>query len=319
MIMIYQLNTFKKTLSAVLGFAALTLSVSCEEAFEFDLPETGSIEDKSLPTANFSYIPDAENFKIINFTNLSTESTMYEWDFGGGNTSTEKDPSFNFVDGYDKASYDVTLKSMDANGAEAISTISVLLEDKFVPLPVTILNGDFNGGSADWKFAEFTGGNVNPFNSSSDGSFTNYDGTDNGAKTKGAKWTKSTSAGVYLSSNTRYAYQPIIVSESNPDRMVKYILEYEYAIKTPAEAAGVAAGGNRIISNILDGHFTDGADAVASEYLSTFVADEVKGKTTHTTVKQEFTTNSTGLVSIMFSAVTDVDVYVDNVKVYAAE
>lgn len=313
----YQLNTLKKTLGAVLGFAALSLTVSCEEAFEFDLPETGSIADTSLPTASFSYIPDAENFKLLNFTNLSTESTMYEWDFGGGNTSTEKDPSFHFEDGEDQVAYDVTLKSMDANGAEAITTISVLLEDKFVPLPVTILNGDFDGGSADWKFAEFTGGNVNPFNSSSDGSFTNYDGTDNGAKTKGAKWTKSTSAGVYLSSNTRYAYQPITVSESNEFRTVKYILEYEYAIKTPAEAAGVAEGGNRILSYVLDGHFADGADAVASTPLSEFVADEVKGKTTHTTVKQEFTTNASGAVSIMFTAVTDVDVYVDNVKVYA--
>lgn len=317
--MIYQLNTFKKTFGAVLGFAVLTLSVSCEEAFEFDLPETGSIADTSLPTANFSYIPDAENFKILNFTNLSTESTMYEWDFGGGNTSTDKDPSFNFVDGSDKATYDVTLKSMDANGAEAVTTINVLLEDKFVPLPVTIVNGDFNGGSSDWSFSNFTGGTTSPFNSSSDGSFTNYDGSDNGAKTKGAKWTKATSAGVYLSSNTRYAYQPITVSESNEERSVKYILEYEYAIKTPAEAAGVAAGGNRIISNILDGHFDDGADAVASEAISEFIANEVKGKTTHTTVKQEFTTNATGMVSIMFSAVTDVDVYVDNVKVYAAE
>ena len=315
----YQLNTFKNILKAVGCFAVITLSVSCEDAFEFELPEAGSIADTSLPTANFSYIPDAENFKKLNFTNLSTESTQYLWDFGDGDTSEDKDPSYTFLNGANNSTYDVKLTSSDANGASKDTIIMVLLEDKFVPIPVTILNGDFNDGQNEWKFSSFTGGTTSPYNSSSDGSFTNYDGSDNGAKTAGAKWTKSTSAGVYLSSSTRYAYQAINVSETTPDRTVKYILEYEYAIKTPVEQAGVAVGGNRIISELLDGHFDDGADAVASTPISQFIANEVKGKTSHTTVKQEFTTNASGQIGIMFYAVTDVDVYIDNVKVYAAE
>ena len=139
-------------------------------------------------------------------------------------------------------------------------------------------NGDFDGGSSDWKFSTFTGGNTNPFNSSSDGSFTNYDGSDNGAKTAGAKWTGSTS--VSAGSNARYAYQAIVVSPSLTDRTVKYILEFEYAIKTPEEQAGVSEGGNRIFATVLNGHFDDGADAVASTPIKRFVADEVKGKAT---------------------------------------
>lgn len=312
-----QLNIFKNTLKVVLCISVVFLSVSCEKAFEFDLPEAGSIEDTSLPVANFAYIPNAENFKTIEFNNLSTESIKYSWDFGGGNTSTEKDPSYTFEAG--EGTYPVTLTAIDGNEASTTVTLDVEVVDKFVPIPVTILNGDFDGGSSDWKFTSFTGGNTNPFNSSSDGSYTNYDGTDNGAKTKGAKWTKSTSAGAYLSSNTRYAYQAIIVSPSNEDRDVKYILEYEYAIKTPAEQAGVAPGGNRIISEILDGHFEDGADAVASTHISQFVGSEAKGKTSHTLVEQEFTANASGEVSIMIYAVTDVDLYLDNVKVYPAK
>lgn len=311
------LNIFKNTFKTVLCLSVIFFSVSCEDAFEFDLPEAGSKEDTSLPVADFTYIPNATNFKTIEFNNLSTESIKYLWDFGDGNTSTEKDPKFTFDAG--EGTYPVTLTALDANNASNTITLDVDVVDKFVPLPVTILNGDFNDSQNDWKFSAFTGGNTNPFNSSSDGSFTNYDGSDNGAKTKGAKWTKSTSAGAYLSSNTRYAYQAIVVSPSFVDRKVKYILEYEYAIKTPAEQAGVAPGGNRIVSNILDGHFSDGKDAVASTPLSEFVANEVKGKTSHTTVKQEFTTNASGEVSIMFYAVTDVDVYIDNVKVYAAD
>lgn len=312
-----QLNIFNKTIKMVLCLSAIALTLSCEEAFEYELPEAGSLPDNNLPVANFDYIPDAVNFKKINFNNLSFESIKYEWDFGGDNTSADKDPSFTFTDG--EGTYPVTLTAIDANNATNTITLDVVVVDRFVPLPVTILNGDFNGGSSDWKFASFTGGNTNPFNSSSDGSFTNYDGTDNGAKTKGAKWTKSTSAGAYLSSNTRYAYQAIIVSPTLPDRTVEYILEYEYAIKTPAEQAGVAPDGNRIYSEVLDGHFSDGANAVASTPVSQFVADEVKGKTVHTKVEQKFTTNGSGEMAIMFYAVTDVDVYIDNVKVYAAD
>lgn len=312
-----QLNIFRNTMMAVVCLSVVFLSVSCESAFEFELPDSGSIEDTSLPVAAFAYIPNAEDFRTLDFNNLSTESINYFWDFGGGNTSTDKDPSYTFVDG--EGSYPVTLIASDGNDEADTLTVMVDVVDKFVPLPVTVFNGDFTDGSAEWKFASFTGGNTNPFNSSSDGSWLNYDGTDNGSKTKGAKWTKSTSAGAYLSSNTRYAYQAIIVSPSSVERGVKYILEYEYAIKTPAEQAGVAPGGNRVISEILDGYYEDGADAVASTPLSQYVGTEVKGKTSFTLVEQEFTTNESGEVAIMIYAVTDVDLYVDNVKVYAAK
>lgn len=309
------LNNFKNIIMASMCLSIMVLSVGCEDAFKFDLPEAGSLPDNNLPTAHFEYIPDADDFRKIVFNNLSTESTKYEWDFGGGVTSTDKDPTHTFEAG--EGSYPVSLTALDNNGASTTVTIDVEVVDKFVPIPVTILNGDFNDGQNDWKFSKFTGGTTSPYNSSSDGSFTNYDGTDNGAKTKGAKWTKSTSAGPYLSSNSRFAYQAILVSPTIPGRNVDYILEYEYAIKTPAEQAGVAPGGNRIISQILDGHFEDGKDATASTPIKEFVASEVKGKTVHTTVKMKFRTNASGEVAIVFSAVTDVDVYIDNVKVYA--
>lgn len=312
-----QLNVFKNTIKTMLCVSAIIFLVSCEEAFEFDLPEAGSIIDTILPTADFDYIPNALDFRIIEFNNLSTESTNYLWEFGGGVTSTDKDPSHTFSDG--EGTYPVTLTAIDGNNISTTVTLDVDVQDVFVPIPVTILNGDFNDGQNDWKFSSFTGGTTSPYNSSSDGSFTNYDGTDNGAKTPGAKWTKSTSAGAYLSANTRYAYQAIIVSPTDATRTVKYVLEYEYAIKTPAEQAGVAPGGNRIISEILDAHFSDGANAVASTHVSQFIADEANGKTSHTTVRQEFTTNGSGEMSIMFYAVSDVDCYIDNVKVYAAD
>ena len=203
-----QLNVFKNTIKTMLCVSAIIFLVSCEETFEFDLPEAGSIKDTILPTADFDYIPNAVDFRIIEFNNLSTESIKYLWDFGGGDTSTDKDPTYTFAAG--EGVYPVTLTAIDGNDASTTVTLEVDVVDKFVPIPVTILNGDFNDSQNDWKFSSFTGGTVDPFNSSSDGSFTNYDGSDNGAKTKGAKWTAGTS--VSKGSNARYAYQAIVVS-----------------------------------------------------------------------------------------------------------
>ena len=322
-----KINIFSKsTMLCLFGMTIITsFFSSCEDLFREDLPGANSQVDNFLPGADFSYIPDANDFKNILFTDLSVESNTYFWDFNGEATSTLRDPSHVFAGG--EGTYPVTFTTSDSNGASDSKTIQVEVVDKFVPIAPTILNGDFNNSSTDWKFSTFTGGNTNPFNSSSDGSSLNYDGSDNGAKTKGAKWTKSTSAGVYLSSNTRYAYQAVSLSPSpyinpkfpnRPSIVVKYILEYEYAIKTPDEQSGIADGGNRILAAILDGHFDDGSDAVASTPIVNFVGTEVKGKTTFTTVQIEFISNATGEVGIMIYAVTDVDAYVDNVKIYPA-
>ena len=70
------LNIFKNTFKTVLCLSVIFFSVSCEDAFEFDLPEAGSKEDTSLPVADFTYIPNATNFKTIEFNNLSTELSV---------------------------------------------------------------------------------------------------------------------------------------------------------------------------------------------------------------------------------------------------
>jgi PKD repeat protein len=306
--------TFSKGSILYLSVLSLSIFVGCESMFEFDLPEANSKVDTVLPTADFSYIPDAEDFTNVNFKDLSFESTQYLWDFGGGNTSTLQDPAFKFSG---EGVFPVTLTVRDENGATDMVTKNVEVVDLFVAISPEIMNGDFSGGTSGWKFSSFTNGNTNPFNTSSDGSWLNYDGSDNGSKTAGAKWTKSTSAGAYLSSNTRYAYQAIVVSPNT-----KYVLEYEYAIKTPDEQSGIAPDGNRIIGGIVDGHFDDGANAISSfdeVPLIMFVGDKALGKTTFTTVQIEFTANATGEVAILLYGVTDVDAYVDNVKVYPAD
>lgn len=291
--------------SSIFLFLSIFLS-SCD--FSYDLPEANSIADRTPPSAGFDYRPNDDDFTLVEFTNLSGSATTYSWDFGDGNTSTEKEPSNTFPG---EGTYSVTLTASDANGASDVITREVVVEDVFVAITPTILNGGFDDGQDNWKFSTFTGGTTSPFNSSSDGSNFNYDGTDNGSKTPGAKWTMSTSAGAYLSADTRYAYQALVVSPNT-----EYILEFEYAIKDDGTQA---PGDNRIIAGILAGHFDDGANAVPSfdgGPIVSHVGDMDLGKGVFTLVKEQFTSNDSGEIAILIYGVTDVDAYVDNVKVY---
>ncbi|TVZ58649.1 PKD domain-containing protein [Flavobacteriaceae bacterium MAR_2010_105] len=306
-------NILLKTTMLCLSLLTASFIFSCvgDELFRDDLPDAASQADNFLPTADFSYVPDPNDFKTINFTNLATESTTFMWDFGGGATSTLQDPSYTFENGED--TYPVTLTASDANGKSASKTIQVEVVDLFVPITPTIINGDMEDSSNGWKISFSNGWSGNGFESSSDGSWLRYDGTDNGSKTRGAKWNMTRSAAEWTTSNTRHAYQAIVVSPN-----WEYTLEFEYAIKD--DAATDPIGGRRVVAEILDGHFTDGVDAYnqsqAGGALLTYVGTEVKGKTVFTTVKVDFTSNASGLVSIWLWAVTPVDLYVDNVKVY---
>lgn len=302
------MNSFKNITGGLLSllFIFSIGFVSCD--FEFALPEANSIADATPPSANFSFSQtDPEDFRVVSFSNTSSSATMYSWDFGGGNTSTEANPSFTF-DG--EGTYSVTLTSTDGNGVTDTVTKQIVVvkpeePDSIVP---TVNNGDFTAGQDGWKIDAFTNGKRDPFNSSSDGSPRDYDGNDTGAKTPGAKWTNGTSAEQFLSGNTRFAYQAFTVSADTT-----YVIEWEYAIK--ADKPDVE-GGDRMVLSILDGHYSDGADAINAPTLYKHVGLEALGKGNFTIVKEEFTTNESGLIAIWIYGVTSEDAYADNIKLY---
>ncbi|MGB3463992.1 MAG: PKD domain-containing protein, partial [Cyclobacteriaceae bacterium] len=101
------------------GIGSLVL-ISCEE----DLPEAGSIADETPPTAGFSYSASSESNLVVNFSNLSNSATTYLWDFGDGNTSTEKEPSNAYSE---FGTYNVTLTSSDNLGVTSTVTDEVLV------------------------------------------------------------------------------------------------------------------------------------------------------------------------------------------------
>lgn len=276
-----------------------------------------TIVDGSTEIQLIDNLPAIDGYTPISTTEFSKDSLKIHGvlKLGTSSTTTSKDPSFVlFAAG--EGQYPVSLTSSDSNDASNNVTVDVDVVDKFVPIPVKIVNGDFNDGTDGWKIASFTGGNTNPFNSSSDGSPLNYDGSDSGGtKTAGAKWAASTSLTPYTAAS-RYAYQAIKVSPSTADRgKVKYILEFEYSIKD--DIATDPAGGRRIVAEILEDHYTDGADARNSSPVAIHTGTTVLGKGTFTKVELEFTANSSGNMAIWIYGFTPVDAYVDNVKVYA--
>ena len=325
-----KLNTLKNTIMLVLGVLAIFFVVSCEEAFEFDLPEAGSIADKTLPQANFSSIPNPENFRIHKFVNSSTESTKYLWDFGANgvvcdtmtvngvpgvvvcgdeSTTTQKDVSFvKFAAG--EGDYQVKLTALDANDASGVKIDTVAIRDIFVPITPIVINGDMEEGfTPSWRINAFTGGTTSTVNTSSDGAPFFYDGTEAPGKTGGMKFAAGTSDPTNPGSR-RYAYQALTVSPSTDDRSVRYVIEYMYAIKVEATP------GSNITVQILDGHFEDGADALASTPLATSVASELNGKGNFEIVKKEFRSNASGEIAIWIFGDTDQDAYIDNIKMY---
>lgn len=314
---------------------AASLIVSCE--LRPELPESGSIPDETPPEADFSFIPTAEDFRVISFTNLSSEATNYLWDFGDGgkvcemidgvlvcgdnSTTTAENPYAIFAAG--EGEYVVKLTAIDDNEASNTLELTIDVIDVFVPLPVTVINGDFEDGSNDWKIDFSNGWDRNGFESSSDGSNTLYDGSDNGSKTRGAKWNANRSVGsLAKAASTRVAYQPLVTSPSSDARTVTYVLEFEYAIKD--DVATDPAEGRIVIADIVAGHYTDGWEAYqqtdrgGGESLLHMEVSERKGKGNFTVVTGEFDAPESGQISVMFSAITPVDVYVDNVKVYPA-
>ena len=331
------ITIIKKTLSLILTIATAGFIASCE--LRPELPEAGSIADLTPPSASFEFIPTAEDFRIIRFTNTSSEAIDYFWDFGEAvvceevdgvlvcgtdNTTSAENPIAKFEAG--EGAYPVSLSAIDANGATDILEDTIAVVDVFVPLPVTVTNGDFEDSSNGWKIDFSNGWDRNGFESSSDGSFTKYDGTDNGGKTRGAKWNANRSVGsLAKAASTRVAYQPLVVSPSSDARTVTYVLEFEYSIKD--DIATDPPEGRIVIADIVAGHYTDGWEAyqqtdrggAGNTSLLHMEVSEVKGKGNFTTVTGEFDAPESGLVSVMLSAITPVDVYVDNVKVYPAD
>ena len=126
-----KINFFQKTTLLLLSVVMFSL-VGCvgSDTFRDELPDAGSKADTAFPSASFDYTASQDDFTVINFTDLSSEANIYSWDFGGGATSTERDPSYTFAAG--EGTYPVTLTASDANGETSTVTLDVIVVDELV-------------------------------------------------------------------------------------------------------------------------------------------------------------------------------------------
>jgi PKD repeat protein len=155
----YNIYIFRKT-TLLVSFFLVSLIVGC--TLRDDLPGANSKADIVPPEANFSYASALEDFRMINFTNLSNEATTFAWDFGGGNTSNEVDPTFIFEAG--EGTYPVTLTASDALGAVSTTTIDVIVvEGPFQPIILEpgfeddTLPGGGGDGRDSWRNSDLGG------------------------------------------------------------------------------------------------------------------------------------------------------------------
>ncbi len=125
-------NIFRKMPTLIAGLIVAFAFASCvgSDAFRDELPDTGSKVDTVFPSANFDYTASQDDFRVVNFTDLSSEANTYAWDFGGGATSTERDPTHTFAAG--EGIYPVSLTASDANGETSTITLDVVVVDELV-------------------------------------------------------------------------------------------------------------------------------------------------------------------------------------------
>ncbi len=112
------LLNFRWAFIAALGLGVI-LATGCNKDDD-DIPQVDT------PIASFQFEVSQDNFLEVAFTNFSQNASTYQWDFGDGNTSTEKDPTHV----YDKAgTYTVVLTAFNSEGESAKRNETITLND----------------------------------------------------------------------------------------------------------------------------------------------------------------------------------------------
>jgi PKD repeat protein len=87
--------------------------------------DTLTIVQSENPTADFTYNQATAGVYLVDFSNTSTNSTSYFWDFGNGFTTTAANPSFTFTS---EGNYPIRLIATNACGSDTIDITIVVLK-----------------------------------------------------------------------------------------------------------------------------------------------------------------------------------------------
>ncbi|GAA0739514.1 MULTISPECIES: PKD domain-containing protein [Flavobacteriaceae] len=255
-------------IACVIGITVF--SVSCDDYFEFDLPESNSIEDTIFPTADFSYMPDVGDFTTIHFTDLSTESNTFFWDFGTGDTSNEQDPVYTFADG--EGTYTVSLTASDSNGVSDTVTYDIEVVEPEAIIPVIL-----EAGFEDNTLPDGSGDGRDSWRNSDLGGV---------IQITGSPVYEGSQASKYPSAGDRVAYQELVVS-SDTD----YSLSYYYTLKDDSP-------GSITVYILPGGGYTDLATAKAAA-IASFEGTDQTDPDIYVSASVNFNTGSNTMVSIL--------------------
>jgi len=200
----------------------------------------------SVPTANFDAQIGVDPLEYT-FTNTSTSAVSYEWDFGDGNTSTEKSPTHVYASGGD---YTVTLTATNVAGNDVASENLTVTS---TGIPATFEAVVLNGTGDDLTIKESDNADAfdmtppstiyddpdtepSPYtweNSDLDAWLTTNCGDDSeqpGSTSDGNVFAQLGDRGYKISEACRRLYQPIAVEVG---------VEYTFTIDSRSEADGV--------------------------------------------------------------------------------
>ena len=258
------INTMLLMVTALIMTFSLS---SCD--YSYDLPEAGSIPDETPPSAGFGYSVSPDNYLTIKFNNGSSSATDYQWQFGDGNSSTDKEPTNTFPE---IGEYQVTLIASDKLGVESTVTNTVMVVEPAAILPVIqeagFEDGTLPDGSGDGRDSWRTDmGGVIQITSS--------------PTQAGEQAAKFPSAG------DRVAYQELTVS---PD--TDYTITYYYTMKESGDGSMTVA--------ILAGGITDLDDAEAATIIKEVGTDQTESND-YVKVSLTFDTGDNTTIAILMT------------------
>jgi len=258
--------------------------ISCD--YSYDLPEAGSIPDATPPSAGFGYSVSPDDYLTIKFNNGSSSATDYQWNFGDGNSSTDKEPTNTYPE---IGEYQVTLIASDKLGVESSTTNTVMVLEPAAILPVIqeagFEDGTLPDGSGDGRDSWRTDmGGVIQITSS--------------PTQAGEQAAKFPSAG------DRVGYQELTVSP-NTD----YIITYYYTMKESGDGSMTVA--------ILSGGITDLDDADAATIIKEVGTDQTDANA-YVKVDLYFNTEDTTTIAILMTNI-GVESRVDSFSIALAE
>jgi PKD repeat protein len=239
---------------------------SCDDE-RFVIPEAGSVKDETPPEASFSFAPRDTDYKQIDFSNTSISATDFEWTFGDGSSSTDKDPTHTYAA---NGEYTVTLKAADLLGQSSTTSQTVTLVEPIITFEPEILNPGFDVEGADdyrdnWRNGDL--GGVIQITSSPI-----HDGV------KAAK---------LPSEGDRIGYQLITVEE-NKD----YTISFQYTMKTsPVGSVEVKVFGN---------HVTDVSEIAGATIASISLNDQTSASD-YVSASISFNSGSSTEIAIYFT------------------